>query len=237
MTPSTPMRASASISSTSLTVHTTTFRPSARASASASAVRSRWYGDHPPASGGFHQPRHRAAGVVDVQPGGPRRGAGPVAPDVVEPPLLGGQAYRREFRGQPADLEQDAPVEGLDVGPVEHPFCAQYRHHRAGECARLRRLFRGQGRQLGLEVEARSAGRTSVECSPGRCSAYPARRTRRSRTRRPHRPMPPPPPPAGFWGGRSRLLHQVCGWNEPDCCINSYVLVRETPLYKWYFAH
>ena len=23
----------------------------------------------------------------------------------------------------------------------------------------------------------------------------------------------------------------------PDCCINSYVLVRETPLYKGYFAH
>ena len=25
--------------------------------------------------------------------------------------------------------------------------------------------------------------------------------------------------------------------NKPDCCINSYVLVRETPLYKGYFAH
>ena len=23
----------------------------------------------------------------------------------------------------------------------------------------------------------------------------------------------------------------------PDCCINFYVLVRETPLYKGYFAH
>ena len=25
--------------------------------------------------------------------------------------------------------------------------------------------------------------------------------------------------------------------HKPDCCINSYVLVRETPLYKGYFAH
>jgi len=25
--------------------------------------------------------------------------------------------------------------------------------------------------------------------------------------------------------------------DRPDCCINSYVLVRETPLYKGYFAH
>ena len=24
---------------------------------------------------------------------------------------------------------------------------------------------------------------------------------------------------------------------NPDCCINSYILVRETPLYKGYFAH
>ena len=24
---------------------------------------------------------------------------------------------------------------------------------------------------------------------------------------------------------------------SPDCCINSYVLVREMPLYKEYFAH
>ena len=36
---------------------------------------------------------------------------------------------------------------------------------------------------------------------------------------------------------RVALLVESPHTDEPDCCINSYVLVRETPLYKGYFAH
>ena len=102
----------------------------------------------------FHQARHGTAERLDVEPRGPGRRAGTTAEDVVNPALLGGEANGGEVgRELPCFLE-NSPVEGLEIGPVEHSLGTEHRDHRAGEFLRTDGLLRRQGRHLGLDVEA-----------------------------------------------------------------------------------